>query len=228
MTIWNFFTDDPNQGMHPFGAAHQGGSMLIGALPLAHFWSAVASSTIVQLEQIACENVQHASEHGRLNDRWIPSSHALEAIAQLSRGENLYHEDTLLFEWVGSDSSNTLTRKTMAKADLLQAPQELFSRLGEWIPTQLQYVKNMWDANDASNIELPNHVQVIGPREKLIMAQGVKVNACTINTEAGAVLLGPGSEIQEGSNIRGPLFLGANSVIKMGTKVYGPTTIGDQ
>ena len=116
----------------------------------------------------------------------------------------------------------------MANADLLQSPQELFSRCGEWIPTQAHHVKSMWGANDATNIELPNHVQVIGPLENLIMAEGVKVNACTINTEAGHVLLGPESEIQEGSNIRGPLFLGANSIIKMGSRVYGPTTIGAQ
>ena len=228
MTTWNFFTDDPNKCMHPFGAAHQGGRMLAGALPLAQFWSAVTSDTIVHLKQTACDNVQHASEHGRLNDRWIPSSAALEAIAQLSKGENLYHDDTPLFEWIGSDPSATSTRKTMANADLLQSPQELFSRCGEWIPIQAQHVKDMWGAKDATNIELPNHVQVIGPLENLILAQGVKVNACTINTETGYVLLGPESEIQEGSNIRGPLFLGASSVIKMGSSVYGPTTIGAQ
>ena len=85
MTTWNFFTDDPNKCMHPFGAVHQGGSMLTGALPLAQFWSAVTSDTIIHLKQTACDNVQHASEHGRLNDRWIPSSAALEAIAMRSR-----------------------------------------------------------------------------------------------------------------------------------------------
>ena len=228
MMNWNFFTDDPEKCMHPFGAAHQGGTVLTGALPLAQFWVAVASSTMSKLEQTACANVQHASEHGRLNDRWIPSSNAIEAISQLDRGENLYHKNTPLFEWIGSDSSDTSRRQTMANADLLQSPQELFSRCGEWIPAQANHVKNMWGANDATNIELPNHVQVIGPLENLIMAMGVQVNACTINTEAGPVLLGPESEIQEGSNIRGPLFLGANSIIKMGSRVYGPTTIGAQ
>lgn len=214
--------------MHPFGAAHQRGNMLTGALPLAQFWVAVASNTMSKLKQTACANVQHASEHGRLNDRWIPSSNAIEAISQLARGENLYHKNTPLFEWIGSDSSDTSRRQTMANADLLQSPQELFSRCGEWIPAQANHVKNMWGANDATNIELPNHVQVIGPLENLIMAMGAQVNACTINTEAGPVLLGPESEIQEGSNIRGPLFLGANSIIKMGSRVYGPTTIGAQ
>lgn len=214
--------------MHPFGAAHQRGNMLTGALPLAQFWVAVASNTMSKLKQTACANVQHASEHGRLNDRWIPSSNAIEEISQLARGENLYHKNTPLFEWIGSDSSDTSRRQTMANADLLQSPQELFSRCGEWIPAQANHVKNMWGANDATNIELPNHVQVIGPLENLIMAMGAQVNACTINTEAGPVLLGPESEIQEGSNIRGPLFLGANSIIKMGSRVYGPTTIGAQ
>lgn len=228
MMNWNFFTDDPEKCMHPFGAAHQRGNMLTGALPLAQFWVAVASNTMSKLKQTACANVQHASEHGRLNDRWIPSSNAIEEISQLARGENLYHKNTPLFEWIGSDSSDTSRRQTMANADLLQSPQELFSRCGEWIPAQANHVKNMWGANDATNIELPNHVQVIGPLENLIMAMGAQVNACTINTEAGPVLLGPESEIQEGSNIRGPLFLGANSIIKMGSRVYGPTTIGAQ
>lgn len=48
----------------------------------------------------------------------------------------------------------------------------------------------------------------------------------TLNASRGPVYLGAGSEIMEGSVIRGPFALCEGGVVKMGARIYGPTTIG--
>ena len=56
--------------------------------------------------------------------------------------------------------------------------------------------------------------------------EGVKIRAAVINADTGPVYLGPNSEIQEGSVIRGPFALGEGSVVAMGTRIRGNVTIG--
>ncbi|HRG86928.1 MAG TPA: glucose-1-phosphate thymidylyltransferase, partial [Chitinophagales bacterium] len=55
---------------------------------------------------------------------------------------------------------------------------------------------------------------------------GAKVEAATINTNAGPVYISNDAEIMEGSLIRGPFALGKHSTVKMGAKIYGATTVG--
>lgn len=225
MTKMTFFQDDTSC-MYPFGTAHSNGKILVGALTLAEYWVMVVDSGINNLEQGNGQNVLSLLEQGQLNDRWLPTASAIKTLAGLHSGADLYFDNTPLFRW--NASTDRLQRQFTADAQLLSSPTQLFSNAGEWITEQVQEVVKKWSATSASQIALPSHVNVIGPLENLFIAPGAKANACTINTEAGPVLLGPESEIQEGSNIRGPLYVGANSVIKMGSKVYGPTSIGEE
>ena len=220
-----FFNDD-SSCMYPLGVAHSNGNVLIGALTLAEYWVMVASDAINKEQQDNSQNVLTLLQSGELNDRWLPTVRSLKVLQELPVGADLYFGDVPLFRW------NAVTSKgesqLVTDAELLNSPSQLFAHAGDWITKQIETVEQKWGARRASQTPLPDHVKVIGPLDQLIIAPGAKANACTINTEAGPVLLGPDSEIQEGSNIRGPLYLGANSVIKMGSKIYGPTSIGDQ
>ena len=212
--------------MYPLGVAHSNGNVLIGALTLAEYWVMVASDAINKEQQDNSQNVLTLLQSGELNDRWLPTVRSLKVLQELPVGADLYFGDVPLFRW------NAVTSKgesqLVTDAELLNSPSQLFAHAGDWITKQIETVEQKWGARRASQTPLPDHVEVIGPLDQLIIAPGAKANACTINTETGPVLLGPDSEIQEGSNIRGPLYLGANSVIKMGSKIYGPTSIGDQ
>ena len=213
--------------MYPLGAAHQNGDLQIGALTLSEAWNSLTKVSITLFKQDIGPNVRIRMQEGQLNDRWLPTTEAIETLIQLPEGVDLYFENSPLFRWNQNKNSLKPARETIPKADLLQSPTELFIGAGKWIEDQAQEVLGKWGATTAANLALPAHVLIIGPRENLIVAPGARILASTINTESGPVLLGPDSEIQEGCNIRGPLYLGAHSIVKMGAKIYGPTSIGD-
>ena len=68
-------------------------------------------------------------------------------------------------------------------------------------------------------------VTLIG--DNLFVEEGAIVQpSAVINSETGPVYIAKGSEVMEGSIIRGALALMESSVLKLGAKIYGATTIG--
>lgn len=228
MMTWTFFNDGRTACMYPLGPSHHNGALRVGALTIEELWEGRVIEYITKTEQAIAQKVHFAMSNGALNDRWLPSDNAFSALATLPVGVDLWHKDTVLFKWISSEATPSHSHQLINEADLLSAPHNLFTRAGEWIQEQALQVSSLWNAQNARQIALPEHVKVIGPLEHCIIAPGARMQACTINTENGPVLLGPGSEIQEGCNVRGPLYLGARSVLKMGCKIYGPTSIGDE
>ena len=228
MSKLNFFNDDSKNCLYPIGAMQGNESLQLGAFSIKELWEGLIQDVIANTEQKNAEKVQFAIGHGELNDRWIPSKEALFTLSALPIGTDLYGNEAPLFRWTNEDSTPSKSKQMLENADILNAPHELFTRAGDWIHQQANRCKQNWGGEHGGQIKLPSHVHVIGPLENLIMAPGARVLGCTINTEEGPVLLGPGSEVQEGSHVRGPLYLGAGSVLKMGAKIYGPTSIGEQ
>lgn len=68
--------------------------------------------------------------------------------------------------------------------------------------------------------------QIIGPIENLFVEDGVKMECCILNLQAGPIYIGSNSEIMEGSMLRGPIAIGPDSIVKMCAKIYGPSTFG--
>ncbi|MDR1274133.1 MAG: glucose-1-phosphate thymidylyltransferase, partial [Odoribacteraceae bacterium] len=66
----------------------------------------------------------------------------------------------------------------------------------------------------------------VSGRFPLFAEEGAVARDCVINTEEGPVYLGRGTEVMEGTLIRGPLALCEHAVLKMGTRAYGATTVG--
>jgi len=73
---------------------------------------------------------------------------------------------------------------------------------------------------------LSDSCTLIGPADRLFIAEGASVEGAIINTKGGPVYIGRDAEVMEGSCLRGPIALCDNAHINMGTKVYGDTTIG--
>src|SRR5690606_29568922 len=73
---------------------------------------------------------------------------------------------------------------------------------------------------------LSDSVKVIGDPAQVFLEEGATAEACTLNTTAGPIYLGYGSEIMEGAAIRGSFALGHHSVVKMNARIYGATTVG--
>jgi len=108
--------------------------------------------------------------------------------------------------------------------------------------SQLLIIKNVWDIfqknGEAMQLDLEilcvnrksqplsNSVTVIGDKNLVFLEEGAKAEACILNTTTGPIYLDKGSEIMEGSVVRGPFVLGEHSTLKLSTKIYGATTIG--
>jgi UDP-N-acetylglucosamine diphosphorylase/glucosamine-1-phosphate N-acetyltransferase len=73
--------------------------------------------------------------------------------------------------------------------------------------------------------KLDQTVRVDRP-ENVFVEPGFTGGYFTLNASRGPIYLGAGSEIMEGSVIRGPFALCEGAVVKMGARIYGPTTIG--
>ena len=73
-------------------------------------------------------------------------------------------------------------------------------------------------------MEVSKTNQILG--DKIFIEDGAIVECAILNSKSGPIYIGKGSEVMEGSIIRGPFSLGDNSTLKLGTKIYGPTTIG--
>jgi UDP-N-acetylglucosamine diphosphorylase/glucosamine-1-phosphate N-acetyltransferase len=72
---------------------------------------------------------------------------------------------------------------------------------------------------------LPNAI-LTNTKKDIYIAEGVSIQPCFMNTDAGPIYLGKNVQIQEGVCLRGPLFIGDNSILKMGATIYGNTIIG--
>lgn len=103
-------------------------------------------------------------------------------------------------------------------------------------------LNNTWEIFQYNHIELENDFKnltknrksqpindsnkLIGDPSNLFIEEDAIVECSTINLNFGPVYISKGSEIMEGSNIRGPFALGEHSQIKMGAKIYGASTVG--
>lgn len=217
-----FFSDDHWAAMHPFTSFHTLGHLRVGAFKLSEWWSREASRFLLQNEQETKAKVLNLLKNGKLNDRWIPSKHAVSVLAELRLGQSLYAEDTLLFK-PSADVEGKHVHIEMDGIEVVAHATDLFSRLNAWLNDQAELLIDAWELAEPN---VPGHVTLLGPKDQVRIHPSAKLMACTLNASNGPIFIGPGVEIQEGTHIRGPLAVGEATVIKMGTRIYGPTSIG--
>ena len=217
-----FFSDNQWPALHPFGTVHAHGSLRVGAFKLSEWWSRATSRFLVNIEQEKKAKVLRLLKNGKLNDRWIPSKHALSILASLKQGQSLYVQDTLLFR-ASADEESTPLHVTEDGIELIAHATELFSGLNKWLHDQTELLIDAWDLSAPS---VPEHVTLLGSAEQIWIHPSAKLTSCTLNAASGPIFIGPNVEIQEGTHIRGPLAVDEATVIKMGTRVYGATSFG--
>ena len=217
-----FFSDDQWAALHPFSNFHTLGDLRVGAFKLSEWWSRESSCFLHKTEQETKAKVLNLLKNGKLNDRWIPSKHAVSVLAGLQPGQSLYAEDTLLFQANAKDQSESV-HIPMDGIEVVAHATDLFSRLDAWLNDQADLLIEAWDLAAPNT---PGHVTLLGPTNQIWIHPSAELTACTLNASSGPIFIGPNVEIQEGTHIRGPFAVGDATVIKMGTRIYGPTSIG--
>jgi UDP-N-acetylglucosamine diphosphorylase/glucosamine-1-phosphate N-acetyltransferase len=160
-----------------------------------------------------------------LNPLWIPSPESVELVRSLAPGTGWTHQGEALAEHPLSDSPTRWLPLPTAP-DVLTRPTDLFLRCGEALSADWERTAEAWGA--VAERDWPVHVTVIGPTDRLRAHPSARALACTFNTEAGPIVLGPGVEVQEGAHLRGPLALGAGTVVKMACRIAGPSAFGPE
>ena len=106
------------------------------------------------------------------------------------------------------------------QVDIVEYPHHIFQLNGDEIINDLKHI----DIEDHQTNDFGLGNLLIG--EEIYVEDGAKINGSTLNSSEGPIYIQKGTEIMEGSNIRGPFVLMNDSTVKMGAKIYGPTTIG--
>ncbi len=160
----------------------------------------------------------------------LPSDELCSVLSKLATGEFLVCEG----QWLGAHLRRDQCLEFLETGDFRPFQQQeggrqLFRALGrnweifQWNESELErdfeYI-----TRGRQSVELPSGNQWHGKR--IFIEEGARVLSSSINSTTGPIYLGRGTEIMEGSLIRGPFALCEGAQVKMGAKIYGATTIG--
>lgn len=152
----------------------------------------------------------------------LPDAALAEAIRQLKEGEALLSNGVWLASRTAENPENSSsTREYTGEVTWLSYPWEIFQRCGKHIEMDFHLLTE----GKTSEALSPSN-RVIGDPSRLFLAPGAKAEGAIFNTTDGPIYLAAGSEVMEGSLVRGPFGLGEHSQLKMGAKIYGPTSFG--
>jgi len=163
-----------------------------------------------------------------INSSLLPNAAIVEAILNLKKEKALVKDGTLLavrtgsFEpdqflvdrWLGNGSDYP------GEVSLVDFPWQIFNLNGQEIEADFEQI-----TRGRNSEKLSDTMRVI-QSERVFAEPGFTGEYATLNASNGPIYLGPGSEIWEGSNIRGPFALCEGSTVKLAAKIYGPTTVG--
>lgn len=227
------FDDDTRYNLLPFTHTRPVADIRCGIYTMRERWERYLQAETSTLTEVYLQEVFPAnagSDNLLINGAIFASAALKAAILALQQGEKLVDGDTILAARTGN----------MEAGSYMQHLQSLTERRYEGGTVEkLSHIWDIFSLNDKAIREdyklathgrnsgsIPDGVTVMG-KEHLFIEEGAVIGAGTIiNATTGPVYLAKGSEVMEGSIIRGPLALGEHAVIKMGAKVYGATTIG--
>jgi UDP-N-acetylglucosamine diphosphorylase/glucosamine-1-phosphate N-acetyltransferase len=162
-----------------------------------------------------------------INGALLPDPALLGAIRQLKSGQSLKKENTLLALNTGSGEFNINDPEWIDQAagfpeavSLIDYPWKIFTLNGQEITADYTLL-----TAGRKSAPLSETVNVLH-HENVFVEEEFSGEFFTLNASAGPVYLGRGSEIMEGSVIRGPFAMGEHSTVKLAAKIYGATTIG--
>lgn len=230
------FDSDSRGHLLPLTATRPMGELRIGILTLREKWERMLRASVSYITSEYLQEkfpIQIEDENFIINAGVIPTPTLCRRIDQLGINEALLHRGELV-----------AARLNEAQIEHLIEDEEVESLQGIELDASfsIDYINRLWEINKLNEAALsvdfelltagrtsqqlsPSN-RLIGSPQQLFIEEGVKMEACTINTQTGPVYIGRGAEVMEGCLLRGPLAIGQGAILKMGARIYGPTTIG--
>ncbi len=203
----------------------------VGILTIAEKWEKELESKSTSLTREYLRGkfpCQSGDDNLMINGSLLPDIAVLSAIQDLQNGDALSKEGTLLAVRTGKLNMDQFlpsqylnsSAEYPGEVSLVDFPWKIFSLNGQEIEADFTRI-----TQGRSSEPLSETVRVI-ESDKVFVEPGFQGEHITLNASLGPIYLGPGSEIMEGTHIRGPFALCEGSVVKLAAKIYGPTTIG--
>ncbi|MBM3170226.1 MAG: glucose-1-phosphate thymidylyltransferase [Bacteroidetes bacterium] len=192
---------------------------------LGHFPSLVSSwSTYDSIAEASAFPLVAVASH------CFPTTGFIQQLQKMAPGQTLWQGNALLAIFAQSPSDLQEKNHTPTKSNSIQVekPVDVLDRIWK-IPELIGREIQRDLAFSTPNRTIPKTEWgnlIIGPAERLHLADGATVYGSIINTTQGDVFLDSDSEVMEGCMIRGPFYLGKHSCLKMGTRIYGPVATG--
>jgi UDP-N-acetylglucosamine diphosphorylase/glucosamine-1-phosphate N-acetyltransferase len=201
----------------------------VGAFTIAEKWEKRFGFQVSFLTQDYLQQVFPA-DYDRstvaINGALVPTASIVEEISLLKDGQSLYNEE----HWLATRTQNfnDLGKTRGDKDEQSKSQVVLIDRnwkIFQWNEWAINEDFKWISSNLIRSTTSLDGVTLIG--DNLFVEEGAIVQpSAVINSETGPVYIAKGSEVMEGSIIRGALALMESSVLKLGAKIYGATTIG--
>lgn len=162
-----------------------------------------------------------------INSSVCPDKSLVDAIKELKPGKALIKNNKLI-AFVGATNKindHSGLEKTEIAFPIFEISNvwDIFQKNGEAIHADFGIL-----TSGKKSAAISSTITIIGDKNLVFFEEGVKAEACILNTSGGPIYIRKDAEIMEGSAIRGPFALCEHSTLKLNTKIYGPTTIGPQ
>ena len=209
------FIDDPSQALYPFHLVEGPEGIRHGAFTQRERWDRVAQ----QLDAHGWTVPIHA------NGRWVPDEHTAQTLMRISEGSELQHGNSrLAFRFGEADSAKT-PLVLEEKPQMLHHANDLFTGLEDQLERDFEALQKHWNLR-VFCAQPPTHV--FGPSDRILLSDDAVVRAATLDTTKGAIVIGPGARVEQGSHIEGPVVVQDGAVVRTGAHIRGATVIGPQ
>lgn len=223
-----FFDEPIRLHLLPLTFTRPASELRVGMMTIAEKWSyyfpesTIGYKTADYLSELFVSN--GSGDQIFIAGNCCPTDALAERIMQLKLGEGLIFQNQLIafkaeqFEEQNQLKLNDANHLTFNQ---IKRPFDLFQKNASEMELDFE---RMTKGKVSCNLSTSN--QIMGDR--IFAEPGAKAECSILNNLTGPIYLAAGSEIMEGSMIRGGFYLGKNSQAKMGTKVYGATTVGPE
>ncbi len=170
---------------------------------------------------------QYGHENLYVNGSLLATDELAEIIGHLEFDQAIVKQGTLLAAKAGWLQREDLIHPSFRKyieaknVQLIERPWHIFQQNGAQIKADIPRISLV-----RHNFGIQDPHTIVYGKENVFVDENVKIKAAVLNAETGPIYLGPNTEVQEGSLIRGPFALCEGSTVNMGGKMRGDTTIG--
>ena len=214
------------QALLPFTYTRPISEIRIGILSIAEKWKKHLSENISYKTEAYLQEkypFRKAEVYTFINATVLPTTHLVQHIKQLQKGEALVKNDSVIaFVAETEKEFNACKSIVYNDKDLVQIEQvwDIFAKNHQAIEADFNLL-----TEGRTSAAIPNSVFTVHP-ERIFIEEGAKLYNGSLNASEGPIYIGKDAEIMENCSVRGPFALGEHSTLKMGTKIYTGTSIG--